>query len=84
MHETRLSLRKQGVSSHLEKRPVVTAVQSIEKGAEVGDGVDDGQDLGGIHHLGLEVHPVQGCQGGDHRVEDAALVGEQLAPATHT
>ena len=67
--------------SHLVELLVLTLVEAIEVAGEVWDGVNDSQDLGGIHHLGSQRHPVQCDDGGDDSIEDAPLIGKQLVPA---
>lgn len=47
------------------------------------DGADDCEDLGGIHHLLLQLHPFQDDERGGHSIEDALLVREELSPASH-
>jgi hypothetical protein len=67
-----------------KKLRVPTVVEGVEEGAEVGDGVDDADDLGGVDHPGLEGGSVQGGHREHDSIEDAALVGHQLRAAKGT
>ena len=68
-------------SSHLEELAVAAVVQGVEERPHVRDAVDNGEHLGCVDHLRLELRARQRDHRGDDGVEDALLVAEQLRPA---
>ena len=60
--------------AHRKEGAVVAVVEAVDKGGEVGDAVDDREDLWRIDDLLLESHPVERHQRRDDRVEYAPFI----------
>ena len=66
---------------HLEEAPVLAVVQALQERRQVWHAADDREHLGAVDDLGLERRAVEGDDGRQHRVGDAARVVKQLGAA---